>query len=130
MNMPYAVFLPFCCLLVCSALIIYSMSILRKRIARSSNNSQSNRRREKRDMDYAKTILFMDIAFLFFFFPYTFLLIIGNYFEYNSDAAIVLFYIYYIGYGSDFFIYLIANKAFRAEIFSIFKKSEILTNQP
>jgi len=129
MNMPFAVFVPFCCLLVCSVLIIYSLNVLRKRLARSSTNPLINRRREKRDMDYARTILFMDIAFLFFFFPYTFLLVIANYFEYNSYAAIVLFYIYYIGFGINILIYLIANKAFRAEIYSFIKDHYYLTNQ-
>ena len=112
MNMPFAVFLPFVLLIACSIFIIYEMTMLRRRLT-SANNSDINRRREKRDLDYAITILSMGVVFLIFFFPYTFIIIVANYFLYNQDVANVFFYLYYIGFGNNIIVYFCFNKSFR-----------------
>jgi len=121
MNMPFAVFVPFILLITSSLLIIYSMNLLRKRINMHNNNNSSNKdilkRRQKRDLDYAKTILFLDITFLIFYFPYLLIIVIGNYYtDYDGYAALVFFFLYYIGFGNNIFVYLAASKSFRKGI--------------
>ena len=120
--MPFAVFVPFVLLITSSVLIIYSMTLLRRRINMYNiNSADTNKRREKRDWDYARTILFLDITFLIFYFPYVLILIIGNYLtDYDSYAVLVFFYIYYIGFGNNIFVYLAASTTFRKELNLIF----------
>lgn len=124
MDMPFSIFVPFLLLIACSIIIIWTMRQVRIRL--NQHSTEINKKREKRNLNYAKTILSLDIIFLLFNFPYGFLQIIGNYIEYDWTAALVLFYIYYIGFGINFFTYLAFNKTFRRESYKCLKLLECL----
>jgi len=124
MNWPFAVFVPFGLLITSSILIIYSMSQLRKRLAAHISNTDQIRGRQKRDLEYAMTILFLDLTFLIFYFPYSFIQFIGNYINYNTDVAIGFYFIFYMGFGNNFFVYL-TMKSFRNEIIELIKYYDI-----
>jgi len=70
MNMFFSCLIPFIALITSSSLVIYSMTILRRGI--SQTNSAMFKKRKKRDLQFARTILLLDIIFLIFNFPFQF----------------------------------------------------------
>ena len=128
MNMFFSCLIPFIALITSSSLVIYSMTILRRRI--SQTNSAMFKKRKKRDLQFARTILLLDIIFLIFNFPFQFFLIVLNYFPdvwytnslYNIEPY--LLYLYYIRPGFHFFIYIIFNINFRSEFFKLIETTK------
>ena len=130
MDAVYSFLTPFIALITSSILIIYTLKQSRLRL-RLAQNSAAAQRREKKDYEFAKTILSLDIIFLLFHFPLSFFAVIRAYFEnispispfYNAYMIIQYFilYLYYIGYANNFIIYLIFNKNFRSEFLNLFK---------
>jgi len=130
MDAVYSCLTPFIALITSSILIIYTLKQSRLRF-RSAQNSEAAQRREKKDYEFAKTILSLDIIFLLFHFPYSFFAVIRAYFVTISpispfyDAYMIIqyfiLYLYYIGYANNFIIYMIFNKNFRSEFLNLFK---------
>jgi hypothetical protein len=114
---------PFIALITCSFLIIYALKQARLRL-RSSQNATTARRREQKDFEFAKTILSLDVLFLFFHFPYPIFIIIQTYITFiNREIGMTIqyafIYLYYIGYANNFIIYFTFNKDFRAEFLNL-----------
>lgn len=116
-DMTFGVLVPFVLLITSSITIILTIRQLRSRImnSTSSTNSSLNTTRAKKDIDYARTILLLDFIFLFFHFPNSFYGIIGNYIIDYTITNIVLYFLNYVGFSINFFVYLIFNKNFRKE---------------
>jgi hypothetical protein len=132
MNMPFSCLMPFLCLIMCSIQLIHSIRLLRLRIINQTNqSSEINLETLKKDKEFALTTLTLDCIFLLFYFPYNFL-IFFEYFYQSTDlfTNIILFhfncvllFLYYLGFGSNLFIYLSVNKMFRDEFISLFVKN-------
>ncbi len=129
MNVFFSCLIPFIALITSSLLIIYSMTKLRRRI--SHPNSTSNKKREKRDFEFARTILSLDLIFLLFKFPFNFFILASNYFtvHWNSglikDVAVSLLYFNYIGTGINFLVYILFNHNFRSEFFKLIDSNSL-----
>jgi hypothetical protein len=130
MNMAFSCLIPFVCLLTCSIQLILSIRLLRLRIINSNQSCEINLETLKKDKEFAITILTLDCIFLLFCFPYNFL-VFFEYFYQSNDLLTsnilfylyyVLLYLYYLGFGSNLFIYLSVNKMFRDEFISLFLK--------
>jgi hypothetical protein len=127
MDAIYSCVAPFIALITSSILIIYSLKQARLRL-RTSQNSEAAHRREQKDFEFAKTILFLDIIFFLFHFPYSFFILVISFYSfdltYGGTGQIILntfIYLSYIGYAINFLIFLTFNKDFRAEFLSLFK---------
>lgn len=127
MNMAFSCLIPFVCLLTCSIQLILSIRLLRLRI-NQNHSSVINLATLNKDKEFAVTILTLDCIFLLFYFPYNFM-VFFEYFYQTTDLVTnnilfhfnyVLLYLYYLGFGSNLFIYLSVNKMFRDEFISLF----------
>jgi hypothetical protein len=128
----YGCVLPFAALITCSILIISGLKATRQRLA-TSQNTEIVQRREKRDFEFFRTLLSLDLVFLFFYFPYIFFNIFmpySTFYDVSTYQTIktVLFYIHLIGFSNNLAVYCIFNKEFRSEIFSLFKLKSLQTS--
>ena len=129
LNAFFSTIIPFFVLITLSIMLIFTVWILRKRIAEaSSTNNKTLVNRSRRDFHFVCSILFLDIFFLLLYFPYGLFLIFESYFPsyFQND----FFYIYYylqtaLGYlyqtssATSIFVYLFFNKSFRSELLRI-----------
>jgi len=125
MNIFFSCLIPFIALITSSLLIIYSMTTLRRRISLPNSNSAIFKKREKRDFQFARTILLLDLIFLAFNFPFQFFFILSNYFQvtiYGTNLYTIqmyLLYLYYSGSAINFLVYIVFNLNFRSEFFKM-----------
>ena len=130
MDTIYACLSPFLALITCSGLIIYTLKQSRLRLVPRPKSAQE-KRREKRDYEFGKTILSLDLIFLLFHFPFTLFALFRAYFlglispsspYFNAYMIVQSTFIYlsYIGYGNNIILFLIFNKDFRAEFMKTF----------
>ena len=127
MDIFFSTLIPFIALITSSFLIIYSMTTLRRRISQTS--SALYKKREKRDYQFARTILLLDFIFILFYSPYQFFIVASNYFvvHWNSglrkDIGTGFLYLYYIGPAVNFLVYMMFNLNFRSEFLKIIENS-------
>ena len=115
---------PFILLISFSVLITNTMRITRQRITQS--NSALAKKRITRDINFARTIIFLDFVFLFFNFPFLLFSFISSYFSTNEsnfvffmNLQMALIYLFHIGPAVNFLIIFIFNKNFQSEFLSI-----------
>jgi hypothetical protein len=129
-NAFFSTIIPFFILITLSVMLIYSMWILRKRIATAtSRNAKALARRSRRDFHFACSILFLDILFFLLYFPNGIYLILESNFPYFRDISfyylkITLAYLYQSSAATSIFVYFFFNKIFRSELFIILKNIE------
>ncbi len=126
MNMILAYLLPFIAFITSSSLVIYSMKIAREKIFQS--NSAVAKKISIRDFQFARTILIMDLAYLFFNYPIVIFQIAFSSITIDPQSVLYnilvsiegfLLYLYLCGRGINFLIYLIFNNNFRSEFLLI-----------
>ena len=102
--------IPFVIMLISSLKIIHYLGKSRKK-CNLNNSTKKDTRRLTKDMQFALTILFLDINFLAFNLPVS-IVELSN----VSDDFLVKFdYFFYTQYAFNFFVQLISNSLFRDE---------------
>jgi len=105
--------IPFTLMIVFSSLLIGSIFKSRNQVA---NYTADNGKRLKRDIRFAVSSFSMNLLFMALNLPLSIL-------ELTPNFSLILFnttlYLFYLSYGVNFYILLITNSIFRAELFEI-----------
>ena len=118
-------FMPFVTIFITAIVIVIRLFYVKSKIKLTKNN--------RREIQFTRTIILMDIVFMIFKLPAFFELFWFDWYphENNSDfyykSRTILYILKALGYthnSSSFFIYLTFNKLFRAQFFKLIKKTE------
>lgn len=105
--------IPFFLMLTCSVYLIQSIFHSRKRL--NLSNCQHERRRLSKDIRFSVITVLLNVLFIVFHLPLRvyFITCVDN--EGHRMAHDVSWTLYGIGFATNFFVYLVANMAFRDE---------------
>jgi len=122
MDAIHRLILPFILLTIFSALLIGSIFRSRRRVSDSVNE---NSQQLKRDVRFAICTFSMNLLFMALNLPLSIIQFLPSY---SILSWSLTFYLFYLSYGTNFYVLLITNSIFRKEVFELFSKKAIQTN--
>jgi hypothetical protein len=121
MDLVNFVLLPFLLMICFSSLLIGSIYKVRKRVR--LNNSGREKKRIRRDIKFAISLLSMNLLFILLNLPLEIDLFLPYY--NNNDIYAILTYVFYLSYAVNFYCVLFTNSLIRKEFFYLFKNEKI-----
>ena len=115
------VIVPFFLMIVCTLMLIGK--IFQSRIKFISNRRLAENKTFRRDIGFSTTSILINVIFLVLTLPVSVWVFVPEFSgSQNEDVWILVQYLIYTCYSSDFIIILVTNSLFRSEFFSLFKK--------
>lgn len=112
MDLVNRAIVPFTLMILCTALLVYSIWKSRQRVYLACSLPNENRR-IKKDAKLALTLIFIDLVYIIFNLPYSATIFLS---DYNLNFFYIFsYFLFYASFAVNFYILLLSNSLFRNE---------------